>query len=222
MYSFLLICTTFLLPVECAHMNFITFIGDFMKAKKIIIRSLIVVIVIIIGLYIFGVATGNNVPKEEPKQEEKETKEDTQKEEEKDQFNPNDIVVADYADKTTDEYINAFIDGVKPNTSKMVDVINRAARNSANYSASEEKRNEAVNFLRDNYPNYTADDNTMIKVMYYGFYLNHAYGDGTTYGDLGFDASQIAKNVYRGSETTDSDFIKANYEQVEKSLSQIQ
>lgn len=193
-----------------------------MKAKKIIIRSLIVVIVIIIGLYIFGVATGNNVPKEEPKQEEKETKEDTQKEEEKDQFNPNDIVVADYADKTTDEYINAFIDGVKPNTSKMVDVINRAARNSANYSASEEKRNEAVNFLRDNYPNYTADDNTMIKVMYYGFYLNHAYGDGTTYGDLGFDASQIAKNVYRGSETTDSDFIKANYEQVEKSLSQIQ
>lgn len=82
-----------------------------MKAKKIIIRSLIVVIVIIIGLYIFGVATGNNVPKEEPKQEEKETKEDTQKEEEKDQFNPNDIVVADYADKTTDEYINAFIDG---------------------------------------------------------------------------------------------------------------
>lgn len=193
-----------------------------MKAKKIIIRSLIVVIVIIIGLYIFGVATGNNVPKEDPKQEEKETKEDTQKEEEKDQFNPNDIVVADYADNTTDEYINAFIDGVKPNTSKMVDVINRAARNSANYSASEEKRNEAVNFLRDNYPNYTADDNTMIKVMYYGFYLNHAYGDGTTYGDLGFDASQIAKNVYRGSETTDSDFIKANYEQVEKSLSQIQ
>lgn len=192
-----------------------------MKAKKIIIRSLIVVIVIIIGLYIFGIATGNNVPKEEPKQEEKETKEDTQKEEEKDQFNPNDIVVADYADKTTDEYINAFIDGVD-SKSKIVDVLNRAARNSANYSASEEKRNEAVSYLKDNYPNYTVDDNTMIKVMYYGFYLNHAYGDGTTYGDLGFDASQIAKNIYRGSETTNSDFIKANYEQVEKSLSQIQ
>lgn len=202
-------------------MNFITFIGDFMKAKKIIIRSLIVVIVIIIGLYIFGVATGNNVPKEEPNQEEKEAKEDTQKEEEKDQFNPNDIIVADYADKTTDEYINAFIDGVD-SKSKIVDVLNRAARNSANYSASEEKRNEAVSYLKDNYPNYTVDDNTMIKVMYYGFYLNHAYGDGTTYGDLGFDASQIAKNIYRGSETTGSDFIKANYEQVEKSLSQIQ
>lgn len=193
-----------------------------MKAKKIIIRSLIVVIVIIIGLYIFGVATGNNVPKEEPNQEEKEAKEDTQKEEEKDQFNPNDIIVADYADKTTDEYINAFIDGVEPNTSKMVDVINRAARNSANYSASEEKRNEAVNFLRDNYPNYTVDDNTMIKVMYYGFYLNHAYGDGTTYGDLGFDASQIAKNVYRGSETPDSQSVQENYKQVEESLNQIQ
>ena len=200
-------------------MNFITFVGDFMKAKKIIIRSLIVVIVIIIGLYIFGVATGNNVPKEEPKQEEKETKEDTQKE--KDQFNPNDIVVADYADKTTDEYINAFINGVD-SKSKIVDVLNRAARNSANYSASEEKRNEAVNFLRDNYSNYTADDNTMIKVMYYGFYLNHAYGDGTTYGDLGFDASQIAKNVYRGSDTPDSQFVQENYRQVEESLNQIQ
>lgn len=203
-------------------MNFITFIGDFMKAKKIIIRSLIVVIVIIIGLYIFGVATGNNVPKEETKQEEKEAKEDTQKEEEKDQFNPNDIIVADYADKTTDEYINTFIDGVEPNTSKMVDVINRAARNSANYSASEEKRNEAVSYLKDNYPNYTVDDNTMIKVMYYGFYLNNAYGDGTTYGDLGFDASQIAKNVYRGSDTPDSQSVQENYKQVEESLNQIQ
>lgn len=193
-----------------------------MKAKKIIIRSLIVVIVIIIGLYIFGVATGNNVPKEETKQEEKEAKEDTQKEEEKDQFNPNDIIVADYADKTTDEYINTFIDGVEPNTSKMVDVINRAARNSANYSASEEKRNEAVSYLKDNYPNYTVDDNTMIKVMYYGFYLNNAYGDGTTYGDLGFDASQIAKNVYRGSDTPDSQSVQENYKQVEESLNQIQ
>ena len=192
-----------------------------MKAKKIIIRSLIIVIVIIIGLYIFGVATGNNVLKEEPKQEEKETKKDTQKEEEKDQFNPNDIVVADYADKTTDEYINDFINGVD-SKSKIVDVLNRAARNSANYSASEEKRNEAVNFLRDNYPNYTVDDNTMIKVMYYGFYLNHAYGDGTTYGDLGFDASQIAKNVYRGSDAPDSQSIQENYKQVEENLNQIQ
>lgn len=163
----------------------------------------------------------SEVPEEAPKEEKQEVKEEKKEDKTEDPFNPNDIVVADFKDKTTDEYIDAFIEGVEPKTSKMVDVINQASKNSANFSASEEKRDEALNYLRSNYPNYTADDNVMIHVMYYGFYLNHAYGDGTTYGDLGFDASQIAKNVYRGTDAPDSQFVQSNYEQVQELLNQI-
>ena len=65
--------------------------------------------------------------------------------------------------------------GPKPNSSGMVDYIAKEAKASANIGASEEKREEAISFIRDNYPNYFSDNETMEKTMYYGYYLEYAY-----------------------------------------------
>ena len=48
------------------------------------------------------------------------------------QYNPNNIAPSDYSN--VDEYLAAWINGVEPNTSDMVDTIAHAAKAEANYN----------------------------------------------------------------------------------------
>lgn len=110
------------------------------------------------------------------------------------------------------------------NTSEMVDYIASEAKKSANEAATEEKRDEAINYIYENYPDYFKDNDTMEKTMYYGYYLEYAYaknGEDNIYANLGMDAYQAVKYVYRGSETTDDDHVTANLEQIKDSLSEL-
>lgn len=61
--------------------------------------------------------------------------------------------------------------------------------------------------------------------MYYGWLLEYKYEGDTEkqdYYTLGQNAEQLAKYVYRGSDTADSDSTKANIEQVGKSIDAIE
>ena len=113
----------------------------------------------------------------------------------------------------------------KPNTSGMVDYIAKEAKASANIGASEEKRKEAISFIRDNYPNYFIDNETMEKTMYYGYYLEYAYsknGSENIYANLGIDAYQAVKGVYRNVDKVEDDIVQENLRQIEEGLSKLQ
>ncbi|CCY81581.1 putative uncharacterized protein [Clostridium sp. CAG:149] len=115
--------------------------------------------------------------------------------------------------------------GPKPNSSGMVDYIAKEAKASANIGASEEKREEAISFIRDNYPNYFSDNETMEKTMYYGYYLEYAYsknGSENIYANLGIDAYQAVKGVYRNVDKVEDDIVQENLRQIEEGLSKLQ
>ena len=106
----------------------------------------------------------------------------------------------------------------EPNTSEMVDYIALTAKENAQ-TITEEQKTEAMQFLKDNYTNYYANNETMEKVMYYGCLLEYAYKDiDDSIFNLGQDANQAVKYVYRGTETVDDTATQENLKQVKQSL----
>lgn len=111
-------------------------------------------------------------------------------------------------------------DNVKPNTSEMVDKIALQAKEDA-VNIDDTKVQEAVDFVKNNYSDYFKDNETMEKVMYYGYLLDYAFKDNAdkkAYSELGTDAYQVVKYVYRGAETKDDDSVKSNLKQIQKDL----
>lgn len=108
----------------------------------------------------------------------------------------------------------------EPNTSAMVDYISRQAKQDSKTSDNV-KLNEAVSFIKSNYPNYFTDNSTMEQTMYYGYLLEYAYQNDSsnkTLANLGQDAYQVVKYVYRGAETTDSESVQSNLKQIKNAL----
>lgn len=111
----------------------------------------------------------------------------------------------------------------EPNTSEMVDYLYYEVKDDIEKNGfSDEIKDEAVKFLVDNYPNYFTDNETMEKTMYYGYYLERGFKDSDSpYSNLGTDAYQAVKYVYRGVETVEDDSTQANLSQIKKSLEKL-
>lgn len=109
----------------------------------------------------------------------------------------------------------------EPNTSAMVDSLVLQAKEDAK-SADEEKLNEALSYIVDNYPEYFADNETMEAVIYNGSLLEYAYQDkDKTIAGLGMDAVQAVKYVYRGAESVEDDATKENLRQVKEAIDKL-
>lgn len=124
-------------------------------------------------------------------------------------------------DQTKTEKTNSEI---KANTSEMLDYIAEQAKKSYNEGSSESKRDEALNFISTNYPNYFNDNETMEKAIYYGYYLEYAYsqnGSDNLYAKLGTDTYQAVKYVYRGAEKVEDESTQENLRQIEETLMEI-
>lgn len=109
----------------------------------------------------------------------------------------------------------------EPNTSEMVDYIYYQAKNDVGSGVSDAKRDEAVEYIRANYPNYYTDNEVMEKTMYYGYWLEEAYeGNGASdpYATLGMNVYQAVKYVYRGAETVDAQSTQENLSQIAEDL----
>lgn len=109
-------------------------------------------------------------------------------------------------------------------TSAQADSIARKARDAAN-SATDEDISTAYEYIKANYTDCFKDNTTMEQMMYYGWLLEYKYEGDTEkqdYYTLGQSAEQLAKYVYRGSDTADSDSTKVNIEQVGKSIDAIE
>lgn len=105
-----------------------------------------------------------------------------------------------------------------PNTSARVDEIARQAKSDASY-INDAFTLEAINYIKNNYPNYFTDNNIMEKTMYYGYLLEYAYENtNDLYAELGMDTYQAVKYVYRGTESINDTSTQSNLEQIAKNL----
>ena len=112
----------------------------------------------------------------------------------------------------------------EPNTSAKVDALARDAKDSVAEGVTDEKRDEAVAFIVEHYPDYYGDNETMEQAMFYGFWLEYAYdGDEAARGyyNLGMDMEQAVKYVYRGAEKAEDEATKENLAQIKESLEAI-
>lgn len=105
------------------------------------------------------------------------------------------------------------------NTTAMVDYIAAEAQKSANQAATDEKRDEAIDFIASAYPEYFSDNDTMEHALYYGYYLEFAYDiNESQYAELGMDVEQAVKYVYRGTETVEDKHVQENLRQIAEIL----
>ena len=110
------------------------------------------------------------------------------------------------------------------NTSATVDALARDAKDSVAAGVTDEKRDEAVAFIVEHYPDYYGDNETMEQAIFYGYWLEYAYADDEAardYAELGMDMEQAVKYVYRGAEKVEDDATQKNLGQIKKSLEAI-
>ena len=111
------------------------------------------------------------------------------------------------------------------NTSARVDALALAAKQDIEESGvSDTKRDEAVAFIVEHYPDFYADNETMEQAISYGYWLEYAYQNdeaASDYAELGMDLEQAVKYVYRGSEGVEDDATQENLSQIRESLEAI-
>lgn len=134
-----------------------------------------------------------------------------------------------HKDSSTDTSTTNVADNITPteapepeaNTSAMVDSIVNKAKSDADGQLDLDTCKEALSYLKDNYPNYFTDNETMEKVMYYGAFLEYSFegkGINDVCATLGQDALQTVKYVYRGADAIEDESTQSNLRQVKESL----
>lgn len=134
-----------------------------------------------------------------------------------------------HKDSSTDASTTNVADNITPteapepeaNTSAMVDSIVNKAKSDADGQLDLDTCKEALSYLKDNYPNYFTDNETMEKVMYYGAFLEYSFegkGINDVCATLGQDALQTGKYVYRGADAIEDESTQSNLRQVKESL----
>ena len=112
----------------------------------------------------------------------------------------------------------------EPNTSAMVDSIARQAKADAE-NASDADLEKAYDYIKANYKDCFGGNETMEQMMYNGWLLEYTYDGNESmrdYYNLGMDAEQLVKYVYRGAETKDDQSTQENIKQIEESIQKIE
>lgn len=111
------------------------------------------------------------------------------------------------------------------NTSAKVDALALAAKQDVEENGvSDTKRDEAVAFIVEHYPDFYTDNVTMEQAISYGYWLEYAYESDEAardYAELGMDLEQAVKYVYRGAESVEDDATQENLSQIRESLEAI-
>lgn len=108
----------------------------------------------------------------------------------------------------------------EPRTSKMVDQIALTAKANAG-NLNDDQVNAIINDVRSVNHNFYSDEPSMLKYMWYGYLLDYKFEDSNARSSLGQDVYQAVKNIYRNTDTLESDATQANFRQIDKSLQEI-
>lgn len=85
----------------------------------------------------------------------------------------------------------------------------------------EEDAYDAAAYIAEKYPDFFDDNETMEKVMYYGYLLEYWEDDTEGYRQFGQDAEQAVKYVYRGVESVEDESTQENLRQLEEDAQRI-
>lgn len=111
------------------------------------------------------------------------------------------------------------------NTSAKVDALALAAKQDVEENGvSDAKRDGAVAFIVEHYPDFYTDNETMEQAISYGYWLEYAYESDESardYAELGMDLEQAVKYVYRGAESVEDDATQENLSQIREALEAI-
>ena len=111
------------------------------------------------------------------------------------------------------------------NTSAKVDALALAGKQDVEENGvSDAKRDEAVAFIVEHYPDFYTDNETMEQAISYGYWLEYAYESDESardYAELGMDLEQAVKYVYRGAESVEDDATQENLSQIREALEAI-
>ena len=102
--------------------------------------------------------------------------------------------------------------------------IHDEARDEVANGMTDSQRDEAVNWIADNYGAYFQDDKTMRTAARYGSMLYGAYLDDqsmNTYSQLGYNVFQAVRDVYREYESPESDYTLENLKQIKDDLEEL-
>ena len=103
---------------------------------------------------------------------------------------------------------------VERNSSDMVDAIESIGKEHAEI-ASDAYLQTAFEFIKDKYPDYYVDNDTMEKAIYYGRLPECAYKDtNDDLSSLGWKTVKAIKYVYRGIDTIEADATQINLENI--------
>lgn len=115
----------------------------------------------------------------------------------------------------------------EPNSSAMVDSLIRKGKSDSK-KATVETLNTALDFIKNNIDNLFKDNKTMENVIYYGSILEYYYksnnqnsGFKDVRGEIGMDAVQAVKYVYRNAEQQTDQHVIENIQQVKEGLAKI-
>lgn len=113
-----------------------------------------------------------------------------------------------------DQTLEFVLPDEERNSSDMVVAIESLGKEHAE-TASDAYLQTAFDFIKDNYPDYYADDDMMEKAIYYGRLLECAYKDtNQDLSDLGWKTIKATKYVYRGVDTIEADATQINLENI--------
>lgn len=117
------------------------------------------------------------------------------------------------------EQVKEFVlpDGER-NTSDMEYAIEKMATEDAE-TATDVELETALNFIKENYPDFYVDNDTMEKSIYYGRLLECAYKEtDPDLADLGWKTVKAVKYVYREVETIETEATQINLEKIQEIL----
>lgn len=113
---------------------------------------------------------------------------------------------------------------IESNTNEMVTHLVKKGREKAK-NATESDLAEALQYIEKNIDNCFNNNETMEKFIYYGSLLEYYYDGGEVgsdiRGEIGMDAVQLVKYVYREVESPTDDATLSNLKQVKEGLAKI-
>lgn len=134
--------------------------------------------------------------------------------------NPDPAIETEATYQITSEMLQESLYGIAKNSNDCLDKIISIAENDID-SVTEGQINEAISAIKDNYPNYYDDSETMELYMYYGYLLDFAFADSDPRSELGMDTYQAIKYVYRNVDSVSDSSTQSNLNQIQKDLQHI-
>lgn len=126
--------------------------------------------------------------------------------------------ISDY--ESIESYLSSEISTIEKGSNDIIDKIAFLAKNDS-IIITDSHIKAAITYIKNTYPNFYDNTDTMEVSMYYGYLLDYCFDDSDPRSELGVDTYQSIKYVYRNIESKDDDSTQKNLQQIKKDLQKL-